>query len=96
MKPALLYLLAETKINPGQLPSTQATNSTIVNILNIALSILGALSLLVITISGLRYIASAGDPQKASSAKNGIIYALVGLAIAIMAESIVLFVGKKL
>jgi hypothetical protein len=49
-----------------------------------------------ITISGLRYVLSAGDPQKITQARNSIIYSLVGLAVAIAAEAIVHLVLGKL
>jgi len=67
-------------------------SNPIPTILNIALGIAGALALLMITVSGLRYITAAGNPEKISRAKSGIVYSLVGLAIAISAEAIVYFV----
>jgi len=85
---------AASVINVAPLPQVQ-TATVIPTILSIVFGIVGALALLFITISGLRYITSAGDPQKTAQAKEGIIYALVGLAIAISAESLVsFFIGK--
>ena len=80
-----------TKISPSNLPNPDVNNS-LSTLLSVALATLGALSILFITISGLRYILSDGDPQKMSKAKDALIYSLVGLAIAIAAESIVVFV----
>ncbi|HSW37453.1 MAG TPA: pilin [Candidatus Saccharimonadales bacterium] len=74
------------------LPHTTAGHDQIQLILNIVFGIMGGLALLMITISGLRYIFSAGDPRKTAQAKNGIIYSLVGLLVAIAAEAIVAFV----
>jgi hypothetical protein len=91
----ILHTVA-TNINPGTLPKTSASNTTIKTILGIAFGTIGGLALLMITISGLRYVLAAGDPQKMSKAKDGLIYALVGLAIAIAAESIVAFVAGRL
>jgi hypothetical protein len=85
-----------TQIKPGYLPDSTANSDTIKTIIQIVFGILGALAFLMITISGLRYILSAGDPQRASKAKDGLIYSLVGLAIAVAAESIVAFVGGRL
>lgn len=85
-------ILAYTKISPGDLPHTVPGSDTLSTILEVVFGVIGALALLMITVSGLRYITSAGDPQKASNAKNGVIYALVGLAIALTAEAIVAFV----
>ena len=93
----LLYSLASSMasvINVAPLPSVE-TSTVIPTILSIVFGIVGALALLFITISGLRYITSAGDPQKAIQSRDGIVYALIGLAIAISAEAIVSFyVGK--
>jgi hypothetical protein len=85
-----------TQISPGFLPDSSANSDTIKSIIQIVFAILGALALLMITISGLRYVLSAGDPQKASKARDGLIYALVGLTIAVAAESIVAFIGGSL
>jgi hypothetical protein len=79
-------------IQPGNLPNVSTGTQTLKTIIGIVFGIIGALSLLMITISGLRYVLSAGDPQKASTAKNGIVFALVGLIIALTAESLVAFV----
>lgn len=78
-------------------PGVATTGSTTVKtVLTITFGILGALSLLFITIGGLRYVISQGDPQATTKAKNTIIYALVGLAIAITAQAIVTFVIGRL
>jgi len=90
------YALLATAISPGSLPQGNIDKNTVPNILQIVFGIIGALALTMITVSGLRYILSAGNPDRASRARNGIIYALVGLAIAISAEAIVTFVGSRL
>jgi len=41
---------------------------------------------------GVKYSTSAGDPSKATAAKNTIMYAIVGLIVAILAFAIVRFV----
>ena len=93
----LLYILADASISPGNnLPKTPTDPTTITNLMAITFGIVGALALLMITISGLRYITSAGDPEKTARAKNGIVYSLVGLVVAISAEAIVAFVVGRL
>ena len=87
---------ALTTVQPGDLPRSAANSSSIGDIKNILFGIIGALALLMIVISGLRYITSAGDPQGTSKAKNGIIFALIGLMLAILADAIVSFAVKKL
>lgn len=82
-------------VDLAPLPHADTTTS-ISTILSIVFGIVGALALLFITISGFRYIVSAGDPQKTAQAKESIIYALVGLVIAISAETIVAFFVKNI
>lgn len=45
---------------------------------------------------GFRFILSQGEPDKAASARRTIINALIGLAIAVLATTIVTFVGGSL
>lgn len=61
-------------------------------IVNILLFILGAVAVVMIVIGGIRYTTSNGDSSSLTSAKNTILYAVVGLVIAIMAYAIVNFV----
>jgi hypothetical protein len=63
--------------------------STIVDILSL---VVGAVAIIVIIYSGLKYVTSAGDTNKVSSAKNALIYALIGLAVAALAQFLVHFV----
>jgi len=90
------FILAMEEIKHTGLPTPNADTHSVQNILSIVFAIVGALSLLMITISGLRYILSSGDPQQASQAKNGIVYALIGLTVAISAQLIVSFVVGQL
>jgi len=87
----LLYLIA-TDINYGNLPRQSTNSDMLKTVLSIVFGIVGALAFLMIVISGLRYVLSDGDPGRISKAKNGIIYSLIGLLIALTAEAIVAFV----
>lgn len=66
-----------------------STISTVVNILSI---IVGAAAVIMILVSGFKYITSSGDSTKIGSAKSTLIYALVGLAVAALAQVMVHFV----
>lgn len=79
------------KVNLSPLPNpTGVENGALIQtVLGIVFGIIGALSFLVIVIAGMRYMLAQGDPSATTQAKNTIIYALVGLVIAITAESIV-------
>lgn len=83
-------LFAQIISNPG-LPETELSQTTLTNVLTTAFTILGAISLVIIALQGLRYAMSSGDPQKTKQAKDGILYALAGLIIALMGASITQF-----
>lgn len=56
----------------------------------------GVASVIMIIVGGIRFIVGAGDSSQMVSARNTIIYALVGLAVAITAQSILSFVIGRL
>jgi hypothetical protein len=61
-------------------------------VVNVLLYILGAVAVVMIVIGGLRYTTSNGDSSAISSAKNTILYSVIGLIVAILAYAIVNFV----
>ncbi len=63
--------------------------STVVNIL---LFIIGTLSVIMIILGGIRYVISQGDSTQITNAKNTILYAVIGLIVALLAYAIVNFV----
>ena len=54
--------------------------------------LIGAISVVMIIIGGLRYVLSNGDPKSAEGAKNTILYAVIGVIVAIASYAIVKFV----
>jgi hypothetical protein len=83
-------------IDVSPLPHVSSDSSEVQIILNILFGLLGGIALLVITISGFRYIISAGEPAEVEKAKNAIIYAVIGLVVSILAFAIVDFVTGSL
>jgi hypothetical protein len=65
-------------------------------ILTIVFSIAASVAVLVIVINGLRYITARGEPGATASAKDGMLYAVVGLLVILVAYSIVVFVVRSL
>jgi hypothetical protein len=59
---------------------------------SVLLFIVGAIAVIMIVIGGLRYVVSGGDATQVQSAKNTILYALVGVIVAILAYAAVNFV----
>jgi hypothetical protein len=70
------------------------TNNTIPTVLNIVFALAASVALLMVVINGFRYIIARGDPGNTASAKNGILYSLVGLTVVMAAYSIVAFTVK--
>ena len=60
------------------------------------ITLTGAISVIMVIIGGLRYAAANGDQNAVKGAKDTILYALVGLVVAILAQVIVSFVLSKL
>jgi hypothetical protein len=87
-----LWLTTVAALELDGLPQASADKSSLSTIISILIKITGAICLLMITIGGLRYILSQGDPQGVAKAKGAIIYALVGLIIVLVAQAIVSFV----
>jgi type IV secretion system pilin len=76
-------------------PGAVASGGIIPLIFQDVFGIVGGLSLLFLIIGGFRYVLSSGEPQNVATAKATILYAIIGLLIAIVAESIVsLILGK--
>lgn len=71
-------------------------NGILKNIINLLLFVIGIISVIMIIIGGFRYATSAGDAGQTKSARDTIIYAVVGLVIAVMSFAIVNFVLARL
>lgn len=65
----------------------------IVNLLTI---VVGIAAVILIIVNGLKFITSNGDSNSITSAKQGIIYAIVGLIIVALAQVIVRFVINRI
>lgn len=61
-------------------------------ITNVLLFIIGAISVIMLIIGGIRYVVSGGDSSAVTSAKNTILYAIVGIIVALLAYALVNFV----
>lgn len=93
-----------TTTNPQSVCATQPSNDIckasktdklqnyVKPIINIVLYFLAAIAVVVIIIAGFMYVVSGGDASAVTKAKNTILYAVVGLIVAIMAYAIVNFV----
>ncbi|MDO4872115.1 MAG: hypothetical protein Q4A27_01640 [bacterium] len=77
----------------SEMPTTLFGNAGIfTQIVSIMLFFVGVLSIIMLIFGGLRYIVSNGDSKKVEGAKNTILYAIVGLIVAILSYAIINFV----
>lgn len=61
-------------------------------ITNVLLFLIGAISVIMLIVGGIRYVVSGGDSSAVQGAKNTILYAIVGVVVAILAYAVVNFV----
>lgn len=63
---------------------------------NLLIIVIGIAGVIMIIVGGIKYTLSSGDPKNINSAKDLIIYAIVGMVIAVAAKGIIAFVINKL
>ena len=78
---------------PTELDGDSGVFKTVVNIL---LFIIGLISVIMLIWGGIRYTTSGGNANSVTAAKNTIMYAIIGLVIAIFAYAIVNWVVGEL
>jgi hypothetical protein len=61
-------------------------------IANILIFLIGAVSVIMIIVGGLRMVISSGNPANVKSARETILYAIVGVVIAIMSYAVIHFI----
>lgn len=80
----------------GNANGTTTDPGTIIKtIVNALLYVLGAVAVIMIVLGGIKYTTSNGDASAVTSAKNTILYAVIGLLVAIFAYAIVNFVVTR-
>lgn len=72
-----------------------SANKFITNVTNLLFFAIGTIAVIMIIIGGIRYATSDGDSAKLKSAKDTIMYSVVGIVVAILAYAIVAFVVNR-
>jgi len=78
-------------------PTTAPTNdvmSVLNNITNWLFAILLIVAAIAIIIAAFTFVTAQGDPEKVKTARQFVIYALIGVLVAILARGLVALVGK--
>lgn len=87
--------------NPGACTSsgsdaTETISNLIHSIVNLLSVMVGVAAVIMIIIGGFRYITSGGNDASVTSAKNTILYAIIGLVVVALSQLIVRFTLSKL
>jgi len=90
-----LTLFAVTPDNVG-LPQVAIDDASLPNALRVTFTVVGALAVLFIIIGGIQYVSSDGNAGDIEKAKSTIIYAVIGLIIALSAFVIVQFTAGQI
>jgi hypothetical protein len=69
---------------------------TFQNISGILLFVIGAIAVIMVIIGGIKYVTSNGEQAQVTSAKNTIMYAIIGIVVAFLAYAIVNFITFQL
>lgn len=83
---------AECAKSPDQESDLFGVGGIFQTIVNVLLFIIGAIAVIMLVIGGIRYVVSGGDSSAVTGAKNTILYAIVGIIVALLAYAIVNFV----
>lgn len=70
--------------------------SVFTSVSNVLIFLVGAVSVIMIILGALKYVMSQGDAKAAADGKNTILYAVIGIVVAIASFAIVNFVIKNI
>jgi hypothetical protein len=92
--------LSQTDVCPDVTKGATSGSNAIVDLMKTIIDVLsfivGVASIIGIIAGGLRLILANGDSNGVASARSGLIYSLIGIAIVVVAQSIVAFVLNKI
>ena len=80
---------------PGQAKELDGNQGVITTIINTMLYIVGLLAVIMIIYAGIRFVTAHGDEKQVESARQTIIYSVVGLIVAILAYALVNWVFNQ-
>lgn len=87
---------AEAARADGMPANLVGTDGVFNKITSTVLYAVGIVSVIMLIYGGLRYVMSGGDSKKVTDAKNTILYAIIGLIIAVLSYAIVTFVLRAI
>ncbi|HSX01342.1 MAG TPA: hypothetical protein VLF67_03820 [Candidatus Saccharimonas sp.] len=76
--------------------STTNIGEAITKVIAFLFALIGGLAVVFIIVGGLQMVTSAGSPQRFKQGRETVLYAVVGLVVAIGAYAAVTFIGSSL
>ncbi len=96
---ALLPTVAHAETTQSAVDSVQPASaasgdlqSNIKNIINAMLLVIGIVAVIMLIVGGFRYVLSNGNEKAVTGAKDTILYAIIGIVVALLSFAIVNFV----
>jgi TRAP-type C4-dicarboxylate transport system permease small subunit len=87
--------LGSTAGSSNGLPMIATNANLVTDILNIVFGIIGAICVIMVVLGGYKYVLSRGEPQQTASAKNTILFALIGMTVSTIAVALTTFIASK-
>lgn len=87
--------LKDTGANCNATTNGKTLSVILATALNILSIVVGIVAVLMIIVGGLRFVLSGGDSNNTTSARNTVLYAIVGLVIVFFAQILVKFVLRR-
>lgn len=74
---------------------SKTVDSVLAVIVNVFSAIVGIIAVIMIIVAGLKFITAGGDSSAVASARSTLLYAIIGLVVAVLAQVIAHFVIAK-
>lgn len=89
----LKYFAGNPNIDPNDvgIPQVSLNDATIANLMSSVFILVGGIAVLFVLIGSVRYVTANGDPGRLKQARDTILYALIGVVVALAAFTIVQF-----
>lgn len=81
------FAFAQVQI-PNPLGSTDSFTKLLLNIISGVGMVIASLGTIMIVVAGILYLSSAGSPERMTTAKKALFYAIIGIALGITAKTI--------
>ena len=78
---ALLFRLFAVAADSIHVPQPDLTNDSVRTVLRIVFGIAGGVAVIIVIVSGLRFVTSQGNPDATNKARNSVVYAILGLVV---------------